>query len=216
MKLKTAALAALLGVCLVFTGCNAYQVAQRAHDIVAGITAVAQADLPSLEATGVFSQQEGVAISNYLALATNLNAQYETCITTANTVTIKRSGKFLACLTTFSAGLNDPKELAGFRVMNPKAQQEIQLWLTASTVAINSVIAALGGAPQTVPQVAHNQPARSDLVAFAQRAASAYASGLWPLPLTSEASTALTKSDPLADGLRRGSFRPSRQSDPRD
>lgn len=153
MKVKKAALAAVVAVCMVIGGCNAYQTAQKAHDIVAAVIAVAQADLPSLTQTGVFSASEQAAVTNYLNLAVNLNGQYQTCINTAETAAFSKKGKFLACLQTFAQGLSDPKELAQLRVMSPKAEQEAQLWITAASTAISSVVAALGGQTAPAPQV---------------------------------------------------------------
>jgi hypothetical protein len=172
----------VLFTALIFTmvatvACNAYQTAERAHDVVAAVIAVAQADLPSLQATGVFSASEGQAVTNYLTLATNLNGQYGTCLTNANNTTINKKSKFLGCLTTFAAGLSDPKELALLRVMSPKAQQQVQLWVTAASVGISSVIAALGGQAAPAPQVAEVQPDKQSLESFAERIG--YSLGAW-------------------------------------
>jgi len=153
MRIQKAALAVAVMVCLGLAGCNAYQTAQKAHDIVAAAVAVAQADLPSLQGAGVFSVSEAQTVTDYLTLATNLNNQYETCLTNANNTTLNKKSKFLGCLTTFAAGLSDPKELALLKVMNPKAQQQVQLWITAASVGIASVIAALGGQATPPPQV---------------------------------------------------------------
>ncbi len=140
--------------CIAFAGCNAYQTAEKAHDIVAAVVAVAQADLPSLTQTGVFTASDSVAVTNYLNLVVNLNGQYATCLSNANDTMLNKTGKFLACLNTFAQGLSDPKELATLRVMNPKAQQQVQLWITAASVGVSSVVAALGGQATPAPQVA--------------------------------------------------------------
>lgn len=169
MRIKKAALAAVVAVSFVFAGCNAYQTAQKAHDIVAAVVAVAQADLPSLTTTGVFSASESAAVTSYLNLTVNLNGQYQTCIANAQNTTFEKKGKFLACLQVFAQGLSDPKELAQLRVMNPKAQQQVQLWITAASVGVSSVVAALGGQAQPAAQVAVEQPSRSVQVAFNTR-----------------------------------------------
>lgn len=171
MKTKKAALAAVVAVCFGFAGCNAYQTAQKAHDIVAAVVAVAQADLPSLEQTGVFDASEGAAVTNYLNLSVTLNEQYQTCISAANNATLGKKGKFLTCLDTFAQGLSDPKELASLGVMNPKAQQQVQLWITAASVGVSSVIAALGGSPVAAPNVASIVPSSKRQDAFNRRVA---------------------------------------------
>lgn len=169
MRIKKAALAAVVAVSFVFAGCNAYQTAQKAHDVVAAVVAVAQADLPSLTATGVFSASESAAVTSYLNLTVNLNEQYQTCLANAQNTIFDKKGKFLACLQVFAQGLSDPKELAQLRVMNPKAQQQVQLWITAASIGVSSVVAALGGQSQPAPQVALERPSRSVQVAFNAR-----------------------------------------------
>lgn len=169
MRNKKAALAAMVAVCFGFAGCNAYQTAQKAHDIVAAVVSVAQADLPSLTATGVFSASESTAVTGYLNLATNLNGQYQTCIANAQNTTFNKKAKFLACLQVFAQGLSDPKELAQLRVMSPKAQQQVQLWITAASIGVSSVIAALGGQAEAVPQIAIERPSRGAQSAFNAR-----------------------------------------------
>lgn len=169
--MRTLALCVLVFAAFFTVACNAYQTAQRAHDVVAAVIAVAEADLPSLQATGVFSTSEAQAVTNYLTLATNLNGQYATCLSNANNTTLNKKSKFLSCLQTFAAGLSDPNELAALRVLNPKAQQQVQLWVTAASVGISSVIAALGGQAAPPPQVTSVQPAQSDLTAFTRRIA---------------------------------------------
>lgn len=168
MKIRKAALAAVVAVCLGFAGCNAYQTAQKAHDIVAAVVSVAQADLPSLQAAGVFSASDATAVGNYLSLTTTLDSQYQTCINTANSATLNTKSKFVACLDTFATGLANPQELAQLRLMSPKAQQEVQLWITAASVGVSSVVAALGGQPVAAPQVSMSNTADIKLAA-AQR-----------------------------------------------
>lgn len=166
MRVRRAALAAVVAVCFSIAGCNAYQTAQKAHDIVGAVVAVAQADLPSLQATGVFNAAEAAAVTNYLNLTVTLNGQYQTCITSENSATLGKKGKFVTCLDTFAQGLSDPKELAQLRVMRPGAQQQVQLWITAASIGVSSVVAALGGAPVASPQVSEYRPASGAQLAF--------------------------------------------------
>lgn len=169
MRGRKAALAAAVAVCFNFLGCNAYQTAEKAHDIVAAVVAVAQADLPSLTQTGVFSASESAAVTGYLTLATNLNGQYATCLSNANNSTLNKKSKFVACLNTFAQGLSNPQELASLRVMTPKAQQQAQLWITAASVGVSSVIAALGGQAPPSPQVAEHNPDERGMAVFERR-----------------------------------------------
>ena len=169
MRIRRAALAAVVAVCFSIAGCNAFQTAQKAHDIVGAVVAVAQADLPSLQATGVFNATEAATVTNYLNLTVTLNGQYQTCITSANSATLGKKGKFVTCLDTFAQGLSDPKELAQLRVMRPGAQQQVQLWITAASIGVSSVVAALGGSPVASPQVSEYRPASGAQLAFNRR-----------------------------------------------
>lgn len=151
---------------VLIAGCNAFQTAEKAHDIVGAVVAVAQADLPSLQATGVFNATEAAAVTNYLNLTVTLNGQYQTCITSANSATLGKKGKLVTCLDTFAQGLSDPKELAQLRVMRPGAQQQVQLWITAASIGVSSVVAALGGQAVPAPTVSQERPAVGAQVAF--------------------------------------------------
>lgn len=134
-------------------GCTGYQKAQSAYNVIENIVTVATADLPSLQATGLFSPQEAAVVGSYLQLTGNLNNQYEACITNAQNAMLKTAGKFVACLNVFSTGLADPKELAALRVLSPKAQKQVQLYVTAFQVGINAAVAALGGLQAQAPVV---------------------------------------------------------------
>lgn len=138
---------------LLLSGCSGFQKAQAAYNVVAGIVGVAQADMPALQAAGVVSPAEAAAISGYLQLAFNLNEQYQSCIVNAQNTTLKTAGKFVDCLAVFSAGLSDPAELAGLRVMNPKAQMKAQLYVVAIQTGINAAVAALGGQQTQAPVI---------------------------------------------------------------
>jgi hypothetical protein len=157
-------------MCGTLTGCNSFEAAQKAHDIVAAVVAVAQADLPSLEATGVFSAAEGTSVQNYLGAVASLNDQYQSCINKVSSATLQTKSKFLACANTFAAGLADPKELAALRILNPKAQQQVQLWVTAVSIGVNSVVSAFGGQSAPPPAVTATQPTNAQLGELARRA----------------------------------------------
>lgn len=167
MKITKMFLPLLLAVSL--SGCSNYTKAQKAYNVVEAIISVVEADLPSLQAAGVFSPAEATVVGGYANLAGHLADQYESCITNAQNTMIATSGKFLDCLNVFSAGLADPKELASLRVLNPKAQKQVQLWVTAVQVGINATIAVLGG-QQTAPvAISASLPTTAELHEFGAR-----------------------------------------------
>lgn len=162
-------------VCLVgLAGCSAYQTAQGAHTIVGNAITLAQDELPGLTAAGIFSAQESSVASGWLTGAVGLNNQFESCITNANQTTLKTAGKFVACLNIFAAGLNDPKELAQLKVLNPKAQAKVQIWTSFIAGAINVAITDLGGMTNATPQISATPATSAELKDFARQAGVAY------------------------------------------
>lgn len=165
-KLSLVLIAALVAFSM--TSCNAYSKAESAYKVVSVVISLAQADLPALQATGLFSPAEGTAVSGYLASVSILNDQYGTCVANAQNTKLANSGKFLACANIFSAGLLDPKQLAGLRILNPKAQHQVQLWVSAVQIGLNTAVVALGGAAEPAPAVGP-APTTAELHSFEQR-----------------------------------------------
>jgi hypothetical protein len=150
-RLKRAlALATLVCVIPFLTGCNAYATATRTQAIVAGILSIANADIPVLEQAGTITPADAPIVNAYLALGVSLNTQLGSCIAGANSAGGK-SAAFLSCFTTFSNGLLSPSELAGLRVLSPKAQTQTVLWVTAIALGVNVAFQAFGGATVATP-----------------------------------------------------------------
>lgn len=165
----------LIAVCiLLLTGCDGFKVSQGVHAGVASGIVLAQDELPGLEATNIVSAIEATVITGYLNLATTLNAQFDSCYTNANQTAVKSNAKFLACLNIFSVGLNDPKELAQLRILNPKASAKVQLWSGFIVGSINLAITQLGGMVTPAPVIAPTSPTSAELNDFAKRAGVAY------------------------------------------
>jgi hypothetical protein len=149
-------------------GCNPYSTANDTALVIGQIVSLAQADLPSLAATGVFSSSEQTTASNYLAALQAADSQASTCVASAHTAGNKK-GAFLTCFNTFAAALQSPAELALLRVLNPKAQAKVQLWVTAVTLALNGALDALGAQQATTPQIAAAGPSSADLFVLRER-----------------------------------------------
>lgn len=151
-------------------GCDGFKVSIGVHNAVAGGIVLAQDELPGLQAVGVVSAQEDSVISSYLNGLVGLNAQFASCYTNANQTSLKTNAKFLSCLNIFVAGVVDPKELATFRVLNPKAQAKVQLWVGFIAGSINVAITQLGGMTEPAPVIAPVAPTSAELHDFARRA----------------------------------------------
>jgi hypothetical protein len=160
----------ILALGFLISGCNGYTLSQNVHTVVANAIVLAQDELPGLQAVGVLNATEAPVVSGYIALASNLNNQFESCVTNAQQTALKTNAKFLACLNIFSAGLNDPKELALLKVLNPKAQQKVQLWAGFFAGTINIAITDLGGMTNATPVIAPAPATSAELHDFAKRA----------------------------------------------
>lgn len=164
-RLSIVAVAALVAFSV--AGCTGYQKALAAYNVIQSIVNVAQADLPTLQAAGVFSPAEAPVIGGYVQLVGTLNGQYSACITNAQNSKLATSGKFIGCLNVFSAGLSDPKELASLRLLNPKAQSKVQLWATALQIGLNVALSNLGAPQPQAPVIAASAPTSAELLGFA-------------------------------------------------
>jgi hypothetical protein len=166
-KISKIFLALSLSVLLPIAGCNHYADAQNTVAVIGEIISTAQSDLPSLEAAGLFSATEATAVTNYLNGAQKLDVQTGTCLASIGANGAKAA--LLACFTAFASGLVSPAELADLRILNPKAQAKVQLWVTAISLAINTGAAFFGGAATPAPQIAALPTSRSELAAFKSR-----------------------------------------------
>jgi len=153
------------------SGCtNTAQVAISVQSAIGSIFDVAIADVPSLQQAGAFSAADATAISGFLQAGKTLDGQLGTCITDATNAGSKKVA-FLSCFNTFANGLMSPAELAQLRILSPGAQQRVQLWVTAATLALNTAISAAGGTPTPVPVTIGTSaaPSTEELREFAQR-----------------------------------------------
>jgi hypothetical protein len=163
VRRQQAILALLLSSVLVSSGCNSYQKAETAYNVIKGIVQVAEADLPSLQAAGIVTANDAATISHYLTTASLLDEQYGSCIDNAQSTKLKTAGKFLACLNIFATGLSDPKELLGLRIMSASAQKRVQLYIVAVQIALNASVTALGGQTAPPPTITPATPTTSEL-----------------------------------------------------
>lgn len=143
----------LLASALLLTSCNATQIATDTSNALSAILSIAAAETPQIPT------QDQQIYSGFVALGQSLNAQLNTCIQTVG----KKAVKLLSCFNTFATGLNTPAEMTQLRLLSPKTQNRVQLYLTAAIVAINVALKFYSGPPATPATVAMTQPSEQDL-----------------------------------------------------
>lgn len=135
------------------SGCSGYQKAEAAYHAIDSVLTIAKNEMPVLQNAGIYSAQDVVLANKYIAFVDGLNEQYGSCVTNANNATLSKTSKFLDCLSVFANGLADPNELSALRIMNPRAQQRIQLYIVAFSTGLNIAISGLGGQQAPAPSI---------------------------------------------------------------
>jgi hypothetical protein len=148
-------------------GCNEYKTATATVTTIGQIVTIAQSDLPAICATGAITAAECTQIGQGLTGITALDTQAGTCLTAAGTSA--KNAAILACYNAFATGLTSPAELAFFHVKDPKTQAQIEVWVTAVTLAVNTVLDLVGGSSLAMPVLADQPASRRDLHALARR-----------------------------------------------
>lgn len=144
--MKKLALITSLVACMLFVGCNAATVSQKAEAAINIAVSVAKAEQPFIPA----ADQQGY--TGFVALLAGLNGQLDTCNANVSGMTGK-GAKFLACFNAFAAGLGSPQELAELRLMSPQTQAKVQIYVAAIVAGVNIAVPALGGKQVAAPVV---------------------------------------------------------------
>jgi predicted small secreted protein len=161
-KLIAIALTALL-----LGGCNYYKTADTGYHVIVAAVSAGEAELQPYLAAGITSPAENAVLDSFyhslLALATTMDA----CNERAKPVNTKQA--FIACAQPLAAALANPATLAGLRVINPRAQAKVQVYIIAVVGGINVVLTALGAPAALVPTVATTLPVSSAEVTALER-----------------------------------------------
>ncbi|HEX4002326.1 MAG TPA: hypothetical protein VHX36_06730 [Candidatus Acidoferrales bacterium] len=168
---RLSAATSFIVVLSMLAGCNTTTAAQGFANVITGILNIAKAETPALPPA------DAAIIAQWTTLGTTLDAQLQTCITSATAAGGKKAA-FLACFNTFAAGIASPTELAQLRVLSSGSQNKVQLWVTAIILGVNAALTSFGGVAATPPQVAAQPASRQELVALAQRLAFNHTYGL--------------------------------------
>lgn len=136
----------VLAACLMISGCNGLQTAQRAQSAIQVALNIAAVE------ENVVPVQDQAIYKNFVTLGNTLNGQLLTCIGNVGGL-MGKGAKFASCFNTFAQGILSPTELAQLRLLSPTTQAKIQLYVTAVVAGVNIAIAAFGGTPATTPVI---------------------------------------------------------------
>jgi hypothetical protein len=171
---KVVAVFLLVGISFGIAGCSAYNDTLQALNVVGQVITLAQADIPSLEASGVITTPSGTAAGNWLAGASALQQQAVTCVTNAGSKGAKST--FATCVTALGLGLISPAEMADLRIVDAKSQHQITIYVTAVILAANAVSVIVNATATSVPPVGSTTtapstaPTAAELQGIARRA----------------------------------------------
>jgi hypothetical protein len=165
---SSALLIGALCLSISLSGCSVYNDASNSVQVIGNIISLAQTDLPSLVASGVIGAGEEVTVQQWLAGLSTLDTQTANCVQSAHVAGNAKAG-FLACFNIFANGIVSPEELALLRILSPKAQQQVQLWATALSLAVNAIIQIAGGTAVAAPVVAQVPASPRDLALLRER-----------------------------------------------
>lgn len=150
-----------IGIALGLGGCNTYQAALTAVNTAGQVIAIAQDDLPALEASGVIPAADGPVVTAWLSAASTLQGQAKTCVTSAGTSGTKAA--LGNCLFVFANGLTSPAELANLRVLSKSSQQKVELWATGVTLAADGYCVIEGCTQAAPPVITQTAPTAEEL-----------------------------------------------------
>jgi hypothetical protein len=119
--------------------------------VVQNVIAVAQADLPGLQVSGVITQAGETAAESWLTGASSIVGEGITCVTGLGS---SGSGTAIAsCVTTIGTGLISPTQEAQLRIVDAKSQHNVQIYVTAVILGVNLAAEIVNAIQQTTPVV---------------------------------------------------------------
>jgi hypothetical protein len=139
----------VLGAMFGMTGCNPSADVNSALTVANQVVSIAQADIPALQADGTLTAADSTALTNWLAGASQLITQGQTCTTASG----GKSAVIVACVNAIGTGLLSPAEMADLRLISPKAQKQVTLYVTAVILAVDGAAAIVKAATTPVPAV---------------------------------------------------------------
>jgi hypothetical protein len=151
MKLRIVTLALLALSTLGLGGCKDQPAVAAALGVVQNVITLAQADLPALQVGGVLTAGDVTAATNWLSAASTIVGQGQTCV--AGIGTSGSTSALANCVTTIGTGLLSPTEMAQLRIISPKAQHQITVYVTAVVLGVNLAAQIVKATQTTTPVV---------------------------------------------------------------
>lgn len=163
---------AILGIALFaaigVTGCDKTASVQAALTVAGQVVTLAQADLPALVAAGTLTAADATAAGNWLSGASTFISQGNACVGSSGGTL----AKIQACVNTIGTGLLSPAEMADLRIISPKAEQKVALYVTAVILAVNGAATIVNAVQTTAPAVGNTPivaPSAQELDQFKAR-----------------------------------------------
>lgn len=132
-------------------GCKQQPAVLSALNVVQQVISLAQADLPALQVAGTLSQADVTAFGNWLAAANMIVSQGQTCV-----MGVGAGGATSAlanCVNIIGTGLLSPTEQAQLRIISPKAQRNVTIYVTAVVLGVNAVAQIVKATQTATPPV---------------------------------------------------------------
>lgn len=169
--MKRIRLIAVAVLALGMGGCKQQPAVVSALKIVQQVISLAQADLPALQIVGTLNAADETAVQGWLSAASTIVGQGQTCV---NGLGNGGTTAALAnCVNTIGTGLLSPAEMAQLRIISPKAQHSVAIYVTAVVLGVNAVaqiVQATQTATPTVGGASAENVSPDELRTFALRA----------------------------------------------
>ena len=132
-------------------GCKQQPDVVAALGIVQQVISLAQADLPALQVAGTLSQADVTAATNWLSAASTIVGQGQTCV--AGLGAGGSTAALANCVNTIGTGLLSPTEMAQLRIISPKAQRSVTIYVTAIVLGVNAAAQIVKATQTATPTV---------------------------------------------------------------
>ncbi len=178
--MKRIGLIAVAVLALGLGGCKQQPAVVSALNIVQQVISLAQADLPALQIAGTLSAGDETAVQGWLSAASTIVGQGQTCVNGLGTG--GTTAALANCVNTIGTGLLSPAEMAQLRIISPKAQHSVAIYVTAVVLGVNAVATIVSATQTATPPVGSatsENVSPSELRAVALRAGLSHSQLAW-------------------------------------
>ena len=178
--MKKVGILAVAVLALGLGGCKQQPAVVSALNVVQQVISLAEADLPALQAAGTLSAADVTAATNWLGVANTLVTQGQACV--AGLGASGKAAALASCVNTIGTGLLSPAEIAQLRIISPKAQHSVAIYVTAVVLGVNAVATIVSATQTATPPVGSatsENVSPSELRAVALRAGLSHSQLAW-------------------------------------